>query len=280
MKYREEENSLSKIDNSQKIKILITGGSGFIGSRLLRNLIRKKNSMENPYQIRCLTRNRKSIINLKEGIDKNVEIVEGDLLNYSDCIKALTEIDIAYYLVHSMEGATRDWKNFSEKEKITAENFKQASTECGVKRIIYLGGLIHEKDSNVSQHMLSRKQVGEILGNSKAKITIFRAAVILGSGGGSFEMLRYLVERLPVMICPKWVLTKCQPIFIDDVITYLFNSIEKPQTEGKTFDIGGPDILTYVDMMKIYAKILDKSIRILIIPFLTPRLSSYWVDLV
>src|SRR6476659_6361882 len=219
MKYREEENSLSKIENSQKIKILITGGSGFIGSRLLRNLIRKKNSMENPYQIRCLTRNRKSIINLEEGIDKNVEIVEGDLLNYSDCIKALTEIDIAYYLVHSMEGATRDWKNFSEKEKITAENFKQASIECGVKRIIYLGGLIHEKDSNVSQHMLSRKQVGEILGNSKAKITIFRAAVILGSGGGSFEMLRYV-------------------------------------------------------------KSINKSIRIIIVPILTTKISSYWIDLV
>src|SRR6476469_299242 len=280
MKYREEENSLSKIDNSQKIKILITGGSGFIGSRLLRNLIRKKNSMENPYQIRCLTRNRKSIINLEEGIDKDVEIVEGDLLNYSDCIKALTEIDIAYYLVHSMEGATRDWKNFSEKEKIIAENFKQASIECGVKRIIYLGGLIHEKDSNVSQHMLSRKQVGEILGNSKAKITIFRAAVILGSGGGSFEMLRYLVERLPIMVCPKWVKSKCQPIYIDDVIQYLSQAIEKDGTEGRTFDIGGPDILTYMQMMKTYGKSINKSIRIIIVPILTTKISSYWIDLV
>ena len=203
MKYQEEANSLSNIDRSPKVKILITGGSGFIGSRLLRNLIGEKSSTGNSYQIRCLTRNRKSIINLDKDIDKVVEIVEGDLLNYSDCIKALTEIDIAYYLVHSMEGSTKNWKNFSEKEKITAENFKRASTECGVKRIIYLGGLIQEKESNISQHMLSRKQVGEILEKSNAKLTIFRAAVILGSGGGSFEMLRYLVERLHVMFCPK-----------------------------------------------------------------------------
>jgi uncharacterized protein YbjT (DUF2867 family) len=276
----EEENSLSKIENSQEIKILITGGSGFIGNRLLRNLIKGKSSNENKYRIRCLTRNRKSIINLEEGIDKNVEIVEGDLLNYSDCIKALSEIDIAYYLVHSMEGSTRNWKKFSEKEKITAENFKRASTECGVKRIIYLGGLIDEKDSNVSQHMLSRKQVGEILKNSKAKITIFRAAVILGSGGGSFEMLRYLVERLPVMICPKWVNSKCQPIYIDDVIEYLSQTIGKANTEGRTFDIGGPDILTYIQMMKIYSKSINKSIRVIIIPILTTKISSYWIDLV
>ena len=128
--------------------------------------------------------------------------------------------------------------------------------------------------------MQSRKQVGDILKKSKSQVTIFRAAVILGSGGGSFEMLRYLVERLPLMICPKWVLTKCQPIFIGDVVTYLSTSIEKKETEGRTFDIGGPDILSYLDMMKIYAGVIGKSIKILIIPFLTPRLSSYWVDLV
>ena len=128
--------------------------------------------------------------------------------------------------------------------------------------------------------MKSRKQVGDILERSKSQVTIFRAAVILGSGGGSFEMLRYLVERLPLMVCPKWVLTKCQPIFVGDVITYLSKSTEIKETEGRTFDIGGPDILSYLDMMKIYAKILNKSIKILIIPFLTPRLSSYWVDLV
>src|SRR5919107_5190425 len=274
-----KEKSVGKLDNSKEIKILVTGGSGFIGSGLLKNLIYRKNSANYPYFIRCLTRNKKSINNLKID-EKDIQIVEGDLSNYNDCLNALDGIDIAYYLVHSMEGSTKDWKKFSQKEQTTAENFSRAATQCNVKRIIYLGGLTHAQDNEISQHMLSRKKVGETLAKSNAKVTIFRAAVILGSGGGSFEMLRYLVERLPVMVCPKWVLTKCQPIFIGDVITYLSRSIENPQTEGKTFDIGGPDILTYRDMMKIYARILDKSIRVLIIPFLTPRLSSYWVDLV
>jgi uncharacterized protein YbjT (DUF2867 family) len=240
------------------------------------------NTRNRNFSILCITRNKKSFDTdqLKKNGNSNIEVIEGDLSNYEDCLKALKGVDIAYYLVHSMEGSSKNWKKFSEKEQKTAENFAKAADKCDVKRIIFLGGLTYGKESELSQHMLSRKHVGDILKKSNSKVTIFRAAVILGSGGGSFEMLRYLVERLPLMICPKWVLTKCQPIFIGDVITYLSRSIETPQTEGRTFDIGGPDILTYRDMMKIYARILDKSIRILIIPFLTPRLSSYWVDLV
>ena len=172
-----------------------------------------------------------------------------------------------------MEGTTKDWKKFSEKEKTSAENFMRAATESNVKRIIYLGGLTYEKDNQISQHMLSRKNVGEILEKSNAKVTIFRAAVILGSGGSSFEMLRYLVERLFIMVCPKWVMSKCQPIFIGDVINYLSDSIEIEETEGKEYDIGGPEILTYKDMMKIYAKTINKSIIIIIIPVLTTKLS-------
>jgi uncharacterized protein YbjT (DUF2867 family) len=183
-----------------------------------------------------------------------------------------------------MEGTSKQWKKFSERDRVAAMNFAKVASEYGVKRIIYLGGLIHAEDDDddkLSEHMRSRKKVGEILQqHSSSKVTIFRAAVILGQGGGSFQMLQYLVERLPVMICPRWVLTKCQPIAVDDVVEYLARCIDVKETEGKTFDIGGRDVLTYLDMMRKYAKILNKSVQVIIIPFLTPRLSSYWVDLV
>ncbi|KAA2283283.1 NAD(P)H-binding protein [Candidatus Nitrosocosmicus agrestis] len=291
MKIKTESPELSDMfyDCKQKgvhLTILLTGASGFIGSRLLKELVKIKEGNQNDtldsksLSVRCVTRNKRFLSS--ETIKKleNFEIVEADLSKYEDCKRALENIDIAFYLVHSMEGSSRNWKKFSVKEAQTAENFSKAADECNVKRIIYLGGLTHGNENELSQHMLSRKHVGEILKNSKSSVTIFRAAVILGSGGGSFEMLRYLVERLPLMVCPKWVQTKCQPIFLDDVVAYLSKSMLVRDTEDKTFDIGGPDVLTYMDMMKIYARILGKSIIILIIPFLTPRLSSYWVDLV
>lgn len=260
--------------------ILITGGSGFIGHNLLKILLHKKNSLNREYQIRCITRNRKSLGNLKFD-EKDIEIVEGDLSNFDDCKRALEGVDIAYYLVHSMEGSTKNWKEFSDKEKNIAETFSRACDQCDVKRIIYLGGLIQAKDNQKSQHMLSRKVVGEILLKSKTSVTIFRAAVILGSGGSSFEMLRYLVDRLPIMVCPKWVKTKCQPIFIGDVISYLTESIEKEkETTGKEFEIGGADILTYLDMMKVYSNVVGKFNLIITVPILTTRLSSYWVELI
>jgi len=228
-----------------------------------------------------LTRDPESI---KDLFGKDVRLVKADVSNYEDLARVMMseQIDIAYYLVHSMEGASKQWKKFSERDRVAATNFAKAATEYGIKRIIYLGGLIHVEDDNkLSEHMRSRKEVGEILQqHSSSKVTIFRAAVILGQGGGSFQMLQYLVERLPVMICPRWVLTKCQPIAVGDVVEYLALCIEVKETEGKTFDIGGPDVVTYIDMMRKYARLLNKSVQIIIIPFLTPRLSSYWVDLV
>ena len=257
--------------------ILVTGASGFIGSRLVKKLLAVATT--NNYNIQCMTRDTDSLSSYFQGNDR-LGFVHADVQNYSDLIKVMKGVDIAYYLIHSMEGSSKEWKKFAERDRVAAKNFAQAVTACGVRRVIYLGGLSYGKEEELSEHMRSRKEVGEILKKSTAKVTIFRAAVILGQGGGSFKMLQYLVERLPLMICPKWVLTKSQPIAVDDVVEYLVRSIDVPETEGKTFDIGGPEVLTYMDMMKRYASILKKTIRIIIIPFLTPRLSSYWVDLI
>jgi uncharacterized protein YbjT (DUF2867 family) len=232
-----------------------------------------------------MSRNVRSIEDYFDKKGKNIKYVAADASKYSDLVKAMTGVDMAFYLIHSMEGSSKDWKKFAERDRRAAENFAKAASECNVKRIIYLGGLVpdengRQRQEGLSEHMKSRIEVGEILKTSSAKVTIFRAAIILGQGGGSFQMLQYLVERLPLMICPKWVLTKSQPIALDDVINYLIKSIESRKTEGRSFDLGGPDIMTYIDMMTRYAKMLDKSVKILIIPFLTPKLSSYWIDLI
>lgn len=253
------------------MKILVTGASGFIGKKLVQFLLDKNLS------VRIMSRNIKNLNGLNH---KNLEKVQADAQDYKQVLDALEGIDVAYYLIHSMEGESKDWGKFVEIDKKIAKNFADASTTCNVKRIIYVGGLVSIPDNQMSKHMSSRKEVGEILKTSKSKVTIFRASVILGKESGGFEMMKYLVERLPVMVCPKWVLTKLQPIYIDDVITYLYESLNVKETEGKTFDIGGPDIVEYRNMMKSYAKMINKSIIMIIIPFLSLRFTSYWVDLV
>jgi len=265
--------------NKQKqIRILVSGASGFIGRRLVRRLLLSPGSTN--WSIRCMTRNANLLSGYFQDDRGNLEFVQADVQNYPELVKALTGVDIAYYLIHSMEGPSKEWKKFAERDRNAAENFAKAVNEAGVSRVIYLGGLTYAPVQELSKHMRSRIEVGEILKKSNAAVTIFRAAVILGQGGGSFQMLQYLVERLPLMVCPKWVLTKCQPIAVDDVVEYLVRSIETNETKSKTFDIGGPEILTYMDMMVQYGKTLKKSIKIIIIPYLTPRLSSYWIDLI
>ena len=273
-------------DGKESVKILVTGASGFIGSRVVSKLLSlaPSSSSNKNYEILCLSRNRDSLKDRYWKHEDVLKIVEADVNNYPQLVKAMNGVNVAFYLIHSMEGLSKKWKEFAQKDRTAAENFAKAATECGVERIIYLGGLIHgestEDYNKLSEHMRSRKEVGDILRTSTAQVTIFRAAIILGQGGGSFQMLEYLVKRLPVMVCPKWVLTKSQPISVDNVVEYLVKSINVKETEGRDFDIGGTEVLTYLHMMKRYAKMLNKSIRIMIIPFLTPRLSSYWVDLI
>jgi uncharacterized protein YbjT (DUF2867 family) len=271
------------------VKVLVTGASGFIGSRVVSKLLSvniSRNVSNNNYKILCLTRNKESLKGRYDKYNGAVEIAEANVQDYSQLVQVMNGVNIAFYLIHSMEGSSKEWKKFSQRDRQAAQNFAKAATECGVERIIYLGGLIHEEnreghsESLLSDHMRSRKEVGDILRTSTARVTILRAAVILGQGGGSFQMLEYLVKRLPLMVCPKWVLTKSQPISVDDVVEYLVRSMDVKETEGRDFDIGGTEVLTYLQMMKLYAKMLKKDIRIIIIPFLTPRLSSYWVDLI
>ena len=272
------------VESSKRhVTILVTGCSGFIGSHLVDRLMSSKENYR--FEIRCMTRDVKSVeVFFKKGVSvKDLKFVRADASKYSDLVNAMTDVDIAFYLIHSMEGSSKDWKKFADRDRIAASNFARAATECRVKRIIYLGGLDPENEERadrLSEHMRSRWEVGQILKKSTAKVTIFRAAIILGQGGGSFQMLQYLVERLPAMVCPRWVLTRSQPIAIDDVISYLIKAIDLKETEDRSFDLGGPDIMSYVDMMRRYGKMLDKSIKIIIIPFLTPRLSSYWIDLI
>ncbi len=261
---RETNNQLSH--QTKPYDIMVTGATGFIGSRLMSSLTKRG------YSVKAISR--------REVQNKgNVEFVKADLFNEKELETALNGIDIAYYLVHSMEGDKKHWKEFALRERVQAQNFLKAATSAGVKRIIYLGGLVNES-LELSPHMKSRRDVGEILASGQIPVTQLRASLIIGAGGGSYAMLRYLVERLRIMVCPRWVKSLAQPIAVDDVIEYLIGCMEHPETAGRIFDIGGPEKLTYERLMRVYSAYLNKNLFVIQIPFLTTRLSSYWVDLV
>lgn len=247
---------------------LVTGATGYIGGRLVPRLL------EAGWRVRVLARQARRLRDRPWADD--VEIVEGDASDPQALKGAMDGVHVAYYLIHSMGSGA----SFEIRDRHTALVFGQAAREVGVGRIVYLGGLYPEGE-DLSPHLQSRREVGEILLASGVPTTVLRAAVILGSGSASFEMLRYLSERLPVMIVPRWVDNRIQPIAIRDVLRYLVHSADMPADVTRAFDIGGPDVLTYLEMMRRYAQVagLERR-RIVRTPVLSPGLSSHWVGVV
>jgi uncharacterized protein YbjT (DUF2867 family) len=254
-------------------KILLTGATGFVGGRLLHALT--GHGME----VRCLVRSPER---LRERLfpEEEVEIVTADLLKPETLDKVLDGIEVAYYMVHSMGGRTiGENKVFAERDRNAARNFIKAADRAGLSRIIYLGGL-GETGDELSKHLASRQEVAHILSSGQVQTTELRAPNIMGAGGAPFEMLRFLVERLPVMVCPRWIETRAQPIDIRDMVRYLVGCLREPATTGQSLDVGGPEILSYRDMMEIYARVRGLKRLIITVPVLTPRLSTYWVNMV
>lgn len=247
------------------MKILLTGANGYIGMRLLPNLL------EMGHEVVCAVRDEKRL-SVDAKTRAKIDVVEIDFLDDTKDQQLPKDIDAAYYLIHSMASSVTD---FDEKEAIAAKNFNAllANTHC--KQVIYLSGIVNDKQ--LSKHLSSRKNVEDILYQGPFQLTVLRAGIIVGSGSSSFEIIRDLCEKLPVMITPKWVLTKTQPIAIRDVILFLTKVLGNTETYGQSFDIGGPDVLTYKDMLHRYAKVRGFKNWIFTVPVMTPKLSSYWL---
>jgi uncharacterized protein YbjT (DUF2867 family) len=248
-------------------RVLVTGITGYIGGRLTPLLL------DAGYTVRVLVRDATRLQG-RPWLDR-VEVVEGDVLQTGTLENALQGVDVAYYFIHSMRGG----ENFQERDIRGARNFGEAAKRTGVSRIIYLGGL-GDPDADLSKHLRSRQETGEALRSAGVPVTEFRAGVIIGSGSISFELIRYLTERLPVMICPRWIYTRIQPISIRDTLNYLVSALTTPESAGKIIEIGGAEVLTYRDMMVGYARARGLRRWMVPVPVLTPRLSSYWVHLV
>src|ERR1700754_2972845 len=246
------------------MKVLIAGANGYIGTRLIPILLEKG------HDVVCLVRDKRRFHEHSDFSDR-VTLITGDLLKEQSIDNFPTDIDAAYYLVHSMS-QTQD---FAMLEALSAYNFIHSLDKTNCRQTIFLSGIVN--DGNLSKHLESRRHVEDVLKEGKSALTVLRAAIIIGSGSASFEIIRDLTEKLPVMTVPRWVNSRCQPIAIRDVLTYLEGMLSNKKALGKTFDIGGPDILTFKEMMLQYAKVRKLKRYIITIPFLSPKISSYWL---
>ncbi|MEX1193228.1 MAG: SDR family oxidoreductase [Brumimicrobium sp.] len=246
------------------MRILLTGATGYVGKRLLSSLL------EEGHQVVCCTRD-KSRFNPKSEYSKHIEVVEVDFLKVETLDNIPKDIDGAYYLIHSMS-THKDFKSIEEK---SARNFVNCVNKTSCNHVVYLSGIVNEEE--LSEHLSSRKSVEGILGNGKFHSTTLRAGIVIGSGSASFEIIRDLVEKLPIMIAPIWLKTKCQPIGIRDVLSFLKNAMFNEKVYDQHFDIGSPDILTYKEMLLEYAEARGLKRKIFIVPVMTPKISSYWL---
>lgn len=246
------------------MKILLTGVTGYIAQRLLPVLL------DNGHEVVCCVRDKSRFVNNYPA--NNLTVIEVDFLKQDSLQHIPSDIDIAYYLIHSMSTQTGD---FESMEQICATNFRQRMEQTKVQQVIYLSGIVN--DANLSKHLLSRKNVEAILSGSSFALTTLRAGIIVGSGSASFEIIRDLVEKLPIMITPRWLQTRCQPIAIRNVVEFMTGVIAQKETYNNSYDIGGPDILTYKEMLLNFAAIRGLNRHIYVVPVMTPKISSYWL---
>lgn len=253
--------------NAPAESVLLTGATGYVGGRLIP-LLEKRN-----LHLRCLARKPDQ---LRSRVQPATEVVPGDVLDEPSLEKALEGVTTAYYLVHLMSGT----KDFEQADRQAAENFSRAAKKSGLKKLVYLGGLGDDRDPKLSPHLRSRHEVGEILRESGAQTIEFRASVVIGSGSLSFDLVKSLTERLPVMLCPRWLTTPTQPIAVDDVLAYLLAALDLPPGPSRIFEIGCPDVTTYGDIIREYARQRGLRRWLISVPVLTPYLSSLWLALV
>lgn len=252
--------------NLEDTLCLVTGVTGYIGGRLVPELLKRG------YRVRVLSRDASRLQG--RSWHEHVEVVEGDVLDPSTLPAAMQNVDIAYYLIHSM--SNEDDSDFHDRDLRAAHNFGKEANRQNLSQIVYLGGLGDPED-NLSKHLKSRHETGQALRQHNVPVTELRAAVVVGSGSMSFEMIRYLTERVPIMICPSWVYSKIQPIAIRDILKYLLAAIEKKEAMAETIEVGGRSVITYAEMMQIYAQIKGLKRVLLPVPVLSPNLSSHWV---